>query len=178
VFIKYYSGKSPGPGWKKLMKDFADNEEKLVAAVDCSGSGKPLCDSHALTAGSGLNLPAYKYGEAAALQDYTGKPIEKNLRAFIEDEIYSCSVSRQDLCSAHEKAMIKGFERNSMEKLISKIKFQEGELKKVESGFKQQFDELDAAFKAAAAKKDKALLAVKESDLYLMKVVRLLRQRR
>ena len=109
------------------MKDFAGNKEKLVAAVDCSGSGKPLCDSQATT-GSGLNLPAYKYGEAAALQDYTGKPTEKFLRAFIEDEIYTCSVSRQDLCSAHQKAMIKGFERNSMAKLTSKIKFQEAEL--------------------------------------------------
>ena len=34
------------PAWDKLMDAFADSKTALVADVDCTASGKPLCDSN------------------------------------------------------------------------------------------------------------------------------------
>merc|ERR1719161_3182658 len=32
------------PDWDKLMKAFKDDESRLVADVDCTAAGKPVCD--------------------------------------------------------------------------------------------------------------------------------------
>ena len=53
------------PAWDKLMDDFAGNPGSLVADVDCTAEGKPLCDSNGVE-----GFPTIKYGDPSNLEKY------------------------------------------------------------------------------------------------------------
>ena len=53
------------PDWDKLMEEFADSATQLVADVDCTAEGKPLCDAHGVK-----GFPTIKWGDPSDLQDY------------------------------------------------------------------------------------------------------------
>ena len=36
------------PDWDKLMDAFKDNPTQLVADVDCTAEGEPLCETHGI----------------------------------------------------------------------------------------------------------------------------------
>jgi len=49
------------PDWDKLMGQFADSDTQLVADVDCTAEGKPLCDANGIR-----GYPTIKWGDPAA----------------------------------------------------------------------------------------------------------------
>jgi thiol-disulfide isomerase/thioredoxin len=59
VFLKFYAPwcghcKKIAPDWNKLMEAFpGDKAGKLVAEVDCTAEGKPLCDANGVKGGDG-----------------------------------------------------------------------------------------------------------------------------
>ena len=55
------------PDWDKLMEAFADSTTQLVADVDCTAAGKPLCDANGVR-----GYPTIKWGDPDALQEYQG----------------------------------------------------------------------------------------------------------
>merc|ERR1712196_481536 len=50
-----------------LMKAFKDDESRLVADVDCTAAGKPLCDQVGVR-----GYPTIKHGDPNNLEDYKG----------------------------------------------------------------------------------------------------------
>ena len=70
VFIKYFAPwcghcKRLKPDWDKLTEKYEDSDTTLVAEVDCTAAGKPLCDSAGVK-----GFPTLKYGSPSDLQDY------------------------------------------------------------------------------------------------------------
>ncbi len=59
------AGKVLDPNWGSLYKEFAGDEEKLIAQVDCQHDGASLCEKYQVD-----SLPTLMFGAADELQVY------------------------------------------------------------------------------------------------------------
>ena len=156
------------PDWDKLMDAFAGSATQLVADVDCTAEGKPLCD----TAGV-RGYPTIKWGDPAALEDYQGGRDYDSLKKFAEENLKPiCSPSNIDLCDDDKKAEIKKFQDMGAEELEKLIKEKEDEQAKVEKDFGELVQGLQKQYQEASAAKDAKLEDIKKSGLGLMKAVK------
>merc|ERR1719479_810420 len=62
------------------MKEFKDSKTALVADVDCTAAGKPLCDSNGVQ-----GFPTIKWGDPASLEKYEGGRGFDALKKFAEE---------------------------------------------------------------------------------------------
>merc|ERR1711978_551447 len=91
-----------GPAWDKLMKVYKGHASALVADVDCTAAGKPLCDSNGVR-----GFPTIKYGDPSALEDYKGGRDFDALKKFADENLKPmCSPTNIDLCDDDKKAEI------------------------------------------------------------------------
>jgi len=156
------------PDWDKLMGEFADSPTKLIADVDCTGEGKPLCDANGVR-----GYPTIKWGDPAALEDYQGGRVYDDLKAFAEDNLKPmCSPSNIDLCDADKKAEIEKFQAMSDADLTKAIEEKEAEMEEAEETFKTEVQKLQETYQKLMSDKDATLAAIKDSGLGLMKAVK------
>jgi len=156
------------PAWDKLMDAFADSKTALVADVDCTAAGKPLCDSNGVQ-----GFPTIKWGDPSALEDYQGGRDFDSLKKHADEKLKPmCSPTNIDLCDDDKKAEIKKFQDMSADDLDAAIKEKEAESKKAEDDFKKFVEGLQKQYEEGMKKKDKAIEAVKASGLGLMKAVK------
>ena len=156
------------PAWDALMADYKDHPTKLVADVDCTAAGKPLCDANGVK-----GFPTIKYGDPADLQSYEGGRDEKALKAFAETKLVAmCSVKNQDLCSEEKKAEIAKFMAMSVGDLEKAIDEQEEQLKTIEADFKKSVEGLQKLYEGYTKEKEEKMAALKDSGLGLMKSVK------
>jgi len=93
------------PDWDKLMDAFADSESALIADVDCTAEGKPLCDANGVR-----GYPTIKWGDPSNLEDYKGGRDYASLEKFAQENLKPmCSPSNIDLCDDDKKAEIEKF---------------------------------------------------------------------
>ena len=91
------------PDWDKLAEKFAGSATQLVADVDCTTEGKPLCDANGVR-----GYPTIKWGDPADLQDYQGGRDYVALEKFATENLKPvCSPKNIDLCDDDKKADIK-----------------------------------------------------------------------
>jgi len=89
------------PAWDALMAEYKNHKTILVADVDCTAAGKPLCDQVGVR-----GYPTIKYGDPSDLQDYKGGRDEKALKEFAKGLKPACSPANIDLCDDEKKAQI------------------------------------------------------------------------
>jgi len=155
------------PDWDKLMAAFEGSETQLIADVDCTAEGKPLCDANGVR-----GYPTIKWGDPADLQDYQGGRDFAALEKFAKENLKPmCSPKNIDLCEEDKKAEILKFQAMSPEDLEKAIKEKEEEQTKVEADFKELVEGLQKTYQEANEKKDAALEEIKNSGLGLMKAV-------
>jgi len=70
------------PDWDALMEQYKDDPSKLIADVDCTSAGKPLCDSNGVK-----GFPTIKYGDPSDLQDYKGGRDLASLKKHAEEKL-------------------------------------------------------------------------------------------
>lgn len=156
------------PDWDKLMKEFNKSGTQLVADVDCTTEGKPLCDANGVR-----GYPTIKWGDPSDLQDYQGARDFDSLQKFAQENLKPmCSPKNIDLCDADKKKEIEKFQKMSEADLDKSIKEKEAEQEKVEEDFKTLVEGLQKTYQEANEKKDKALEDIKNSGLGLMKAVK------
>jgi len=173
VFIKFLAPwwghcKKMKPDWDKLMKEFKGSKTKLIADVDCTAAGKPLCDSNGVQ-----GFPTIKWGDPAALEKYEGGRDFDALKKFAEDNLKPmCSPTNIDLCDDDKKAEIAKLQEMTDEALEEAIKEKEKLLEDAEETFKSEVQKLQETYQQLQKDKEDALKEVKESGLGLMKAVK------
>mmetsp|Transcript_19591 Transcript_19591/g.25265 ORF Transcript_19591/g.25265 Transcript_19591/m.25265 type:complete len:169 (-) Transcript_19591:140-646(-) len=156
------------PDWLKLSQEWDGNAVGLVAEVDCTAEGKPLCDANGVK-----GFPTLKYGDPAALDDYQGARDLKTLTAFAEGNLKPvCSVANVALCDDDKKKQIAEFLTLSDADLDAKIAAEEKKLEDAEENFKAEVTKLQETYQKLTEDKDATIAAVKGSGLGLLKSVK------
>merc|ERR1712125_251802 len=133
VFIKFFAPwcghcKKMAPDWEKLSAEWEDSEIGLVAEVDCTAAGKPLCDSNGVK-----GFPTIKYGDPSSLEDYTGGRNFEDLSKFAQENLKPmCSPSKIDLCDEEKKVEIEKLKTMSDKNLKDLIDAEEKKLGRAE----------------------------------------------
>lgn len=155
------------PDWDKLMGQFKGHASTLVADVDCTAAGKPLCDSNGVR-----GFPTIKHGDPAALEDYQGGRDWSALETFAKGLKPSCSPGKIELCDDESAASIKKFMAMDSAALNSAIEVEEKKNTEAEKTFKDAVAKLQANYEKLSTDKDATLAAVKASGLGMMKSVK------
>jgi hypothetical protein len=155
------------PTWNKLMDEYAGDPTKLVADVDCTAAGKPICDSNGVK-----GFPTLKYGDPSALEDYKGGRDFEALKAHVDTKLVaSCSPANIDLCDDAKKAEIAAFQAMPASELQALIDAKSTELEAAESDFKKGVETLQATYEGLQKEKEAKLEAIKAAGLGLMQSV-------
>jgi len=173
VFIKFFAPwcghcKRMAPDWEKLADEWASNEVGLVAEVDCTTDGKPLCDANGVK-----GFPTLKFGDPTALEDYQGGRSYNDLATFAKENLKPvCSPAKIDLCEPEKKEQIEKFMAMPADELNGLIDVEEKKIADAEENFNGEVQKLQNKYQELMAEKDAAAAAVKASGLGLMKSVK------
>lgn len=156
------------PAWDELMESYKGHATALVADVDCTAAGKPLCDANGVK-----GYPTIKYGDPTDLQDYQGGRDAATLKKFAADNLKpTCSPKNIELCDDAKKAVIEKYTEMPIADLEALITTEEKKMEDAESTFTAEVSKLQAAYEKLTVEKDEAIAAVKASGLGLMKSVK------
>jgi hypothetical protein len=156
------------PAWDKLMKEYAGHASALVADVDCTAEGKPLCEQVGVE-----GFPTIKWGDPSSLEDYDGGRGFEELQTFAKENLKPiCSPANIDLCDDAKKAQINELLQLSPDALESKIAEKDAELKEAGETFDAEVQKLQEKYEALEKEKTEKQKAIKESGLGLMKAVK------
>jgi hypothetical protein len=156
------------PDWEKLADGFSDSKDGLVAEVDCTADGKPLCEANGVR-----GYPTLKWGDPSNLEDYQGGRDFDTLKTFAEENLKPvCSPTNIDLCDEDKKAEILKFQAMAGDELDKLIAEKEAEAEKAEEDYKAYVETLQTQYKEATEAKEAAVEAVKASGLGIMKAVK------
>jgi len=155
------------PDWDKLMTAFKDHDSTLVADVDCTAAGKPLCD----TAGV-RGYPTIKHGDPSALEDFKGGRDYAALEKFAKGLKPVCSPAKIELCEPEMKAKIEEFQKMSAADLDAEITKKDAEVAEAEKFFTDEVDKLQKNYQKLQDDKEAKIEEIKNSGLGLMKAVK------
>jgi len=88
------------PDWDSLSSDYASSTKVVVADVDCTAAGKPLCDKYGVR-----GYPTIKYFNPPDEEgeDYKGGRDLPALKKFVETELGpGCSADTKENCSPEQ----------------------------------------------------------------------------
>lgn len=153
------------PDWDKLMDAYADSNTALIADVDCTAEGKPLCDANGVR-----GYPTIKWGDPSSLEDYKGGRDFDSLKKFADENLKPiCSPSNIDLCDDEKKAEIEKFLAMGDEELGKLIEEKEKLMEEAEEAFKKGVTELQETYQKLQEEKEKTIEDIKQAGLGLMK---------
>jgi len=105
------------PAWDRLMGDFKGSPTSLVADVDCTESGKDLCEKHGVQ-----GFPTIKYGDPGDLKAYEGGRDYEGLKKFADENLGpTCGPDHLDLCDDKAKKKIAEYQALDAKALEDKI---------------------------------------------------------
>jgi len=159
------------PDWDKLMKNWNKGDRiktSLIADVDCTAEGKPLCERAGVS-----GFPAIKWGDASNLEDYPGNDrTYEALKKFAKANLKPmCSPTNIDLCDNAKKKEIAKFEALSDQELDDMIEENKAKMKYAEDNFKEAVEKLQETYAQLEKDKVNTLEEVKKSGLGLMQAV-------
>jgi len=139
----------------------------LIADVDCTAEGKPLCEENGVS-----GYPTIKWGAVGSLEDYSGGREYDDLKKFAKENLKPmCSPANIDLCDDAKKKEIADFQAMAPADLAAKIEEKKAEMKAAEDTFAADVEKVQATYKQLQTDKDEAVAAVKKSGLGLMQAV-------
>jgi len=149
-----------------MKQDFG--KDALIADVDCTAAGKPLCEKVGVR-----GYPTLKWGDPNSLEDYSGGRSFADLKKFAKENLKPiCSPSNLDLCDDDKKAEITKFMEMDDAELDKLIGEKEKLLEEAEETFKSEVDKLQKKYSELQEQKEKTETDVKESGLGLMRSVK------
>merc|ERR1719245_3021924 len=139
----------------------------LIADVDCTAAGKPLCDKNGVR-----GFPTLKWGDPSNLEDYKGGRDESALKKFAEENLKPiCSPANLDLCDDAKKKQIGDLMALPVDKLEAQVEEKKKLIKDAETTFESEVKKLQDTYKKLQDDKDATVKEVKASGLGLMSAV-------
>jgi len=158
------------PAWDKLMKNWNKGDRtktSLIADVDCTAEGKPLCEKNGVT-----GFPTIKWGDTANLEAYDGGRDYDALKKWAKENLKPiCSPTNIDLCDEDKKKEIQAFQALPADDLNKQIEEKKAEMKAAEDTFTEEVKKLQDTYSKLQKDKDETVAAVKASGLGLMQAV-------
>merc|ERR1712048_979868 len=152
----------------KLMKNWNKGDRaktSLIADVDCTADGKPLCEKVGVQ-----GFPTIKWGDVSNLEDYSGGRDYDALKKFAKENLKPmCSPTNIDLCDDEKKATIEKFLGLAGAELDKMIEEKEKLMADAEEVFKTGVEGLQAQYQKMMEDKEKTQEDIKNSGLGLMK---------
>jgi len=139
----------------------------LIADVDCTAEGKPLCEKNGVT-----GFPTIKWGDVANLEAYEGGRDYDALKKWAKENLKPiCSPSNIDLCDDEKKKQIHDLQAMPADDLNKQIEEKKAEMKAAEDTFTEEVKKLQDTYSQLQKDKDEAVAKVKSSGLGLMQAV-------
>jgi len=156
------------PDWDKLMEEYKDSKTILIADVDCTTSGKELCNEIGVR-----GYPSIKFGDPNNLEDYKGGRTLKDLKKHAEENLGpSCGPDNLELCDDEKKAAIGKFTGMSVADLDTFIDESTTKMEGAEADFKNFVEGLQKQYEDENKKKDETVEEIKNSGLGFAKAVK------
>uniref|UniRef100_A0A7S0LTD1 Thioredoxin domain-containing protein n=1 Tax=Coccolithus braarudii TaxID=221442 RepID=A0A7S0LTD1_9EUKA len=133
------------PDWDSLASDYAESKTVLIADVDCTTAGKPLCEKYGVRGYPTIKFfnPPDEEGE-----DYKGGRSLADLKKFCETELGpGCSVDTIENCSEEQKTALEAYIAMPNEERASMLETLKEELKAAESKHEALLKELQSTYK-------------------------------
>jgi len=158
------------PAWDKLMKNWNKGDRaatSLIADVDCTAEGKPVCDEVGVQ-----GFPTIKWGDVSDLQTYEGGRDYDAMKAFAKENLKPmCSPNNLALCDDDKKKEISDLQALSVDDLETKVDEKKKIIKEAEESFETALKKLQDNYQKLQDDKDATIKEVKASGLGLMNAV-------
>jgi hypothetical protein len=154
------------PDWDSLSSDYADSKKVIVADVDCTAAGKPLCDKYGVR-----GYPTIKYFNPPDEEgeDYKGGRDLPALKKFIESDLGpGCSVDAKENCSEEQLKELQTYIEMDAAERESKMTKMKDELKAADDAHNDLLKNLQAQFKES----QDALEKLKEESAPVIKLLK------
>jgi hypothetical protein len=135
------------PDWDALSADFADSKTVIIADVDCTAGGKPLCEKYGVR-----GYPTIKYFNPPDEEgeDYKGGRTLADLKKFATNELGpGCSVDTLDNCTEEQKTTLQEYIDMPAEERATMLESLKTELKEAESKHEALLKELQSTYKSS-----------------------------
>jgi len=133
------------PDWDSLASTYADSKKVVIADVDCTAGGKPLCDKYGVR-----GYPTIKYFNPPDEEgeDYKGGRDLPALKKFVESDLGpGCSVDAKENCSEEQLKELQTYIDMDPTERESKMTKMKDELKAAEDAHNELLKQLQAQFK-------------------------------
>ena len=133
------------PDWDSLGSDYADSKTVIIADVDCTAAGKPLCDKYGVR-----GYPTIKYFNPPDEdgEDYKGGRDLAALKKFVETELGpGCSADTKENCSAEQLKDLEKYMAMDAGERETQLTSLKDALKKAEDDHNELLKQLQAQFK-------------------------------
>jgi len=154
------------PDWDALGTEFKDSPKVLIADVDCTAAGKPLCDKYGVRGYPTIKFfnPPDEEGE-----DYKGGRDLAALKKFVEKDLGpGCSADTKENCSAEQLKELQTYMDMDAGERATKLEALKTALKKAEDDHNALLKSLQEQFKTS----QDALEKLKEESAPTIKMLK------
>jgi len=154
------------PDWDSLASTYEDSKKVVIADVDCTAAGKPLCDKFGVR-----GYPTIKYFNPPDEEgeDYKGGRDLPALKKFVESDLGpGCSVDAKENCSPEQLADLEKYVAMDPAEREAKMTKMKDELKNAEDAHNELLKQLQAQFKES----QDALEKLKEDSAPVIKMLK------
>ena len=133
------------PDWDTLASEYSDSSKVVIADVDCTAGGKPLCDKYGVRGYPTIKFfnPPDEEGE-----DYKGGRDLAALKKFVESDLGpGCSVDAKENCSEQQLKDREQYVAMDPTERETKMTTMKEALKKAEDDHNELLKTLQAQFK-------------------------------
>jgi len=136
------------PDWDTLAEEFKSSANVVVADVDCTGAGEPLC--------SRFNVEGFPTIKSFSPPDTEGEDYEgsrdlEGLREFAKGLGPGCSLATKDKCSADELAELTELLKRPPEELAAELDDIDTQLKAASDAHDELLKSLQAQYEESEA---------------------------